>query len=216
MGKTCVEKSSSSIKKALPWRPKKHYDNIWRATNKSKRLSFVKDFLSVAPGTDTPLSEGFTALMLCSMKDDVASMAVLVCAGADCEARSQSGQTALMLAAVCEAKAAVRWLLESGADACAVDADGDDVLQRGMGADVDLLSDLVQAGADPRKTCRGRTRRSILEETYAFGQEAVLDGKHKLDALDAFSDKVEIKNILAAAPQDQAKLGKEPRKVFRL
>lgn len=199
-----------------------HYNRIWDAKTDAKFLTAIHAFLKAAPSPDTPLLQGFTALMMCAMKNNTQAMSALVSAGANIEAKSQSGQTALMLAASCKSQAALTWLLDRGADAKAIDEDGDDVLQRGLFCPVGLLCDLVDAGADPRKECRGVSRQSYINDLGRFehGDSIDLHGasrfNHKIAALEALAEKISIKEMASTAPLRQTESPTSARKTARL
>jgi ankyrin repeat protein len=144
--KRMVEISGANVR-ASDWRGQTPL--MWAAS--TDRSDVVQYLLSSGASLDRVTATGFTALFFAIKSKGLAAVKALVAAGADADHRGPEGTSALQLAFYQENFAAAKLLLPySMNDVQRLDRNGNQPLHVAAAAgDVELVRDLIAAGADP-------------------------------------------------------------------
>lgn len=140
--------------------------------NVSAGASKIKALLDAGADVDTRLTEGLTALMCACVHGDIATVDVLLKAGADIELQQDNGDmTALMKAALWSHAAVVEKLSAAGADVNKTTRSGFTALM--FAGNAPTAKALLSAGADAKlRDARGRTALDYAQES---GKEKIVD-----------------------------------------
>jgi len=159
----------------------------------------VKALLAAGADANVRDGEGWTALMLVTVKGHLEVARALLNAGADVHAKNQKGWAALRFAVSMDDAEALRLLLEAGADVNGQDAEGDTALmQAAREKSMESLKLLLAHGADVN--VRNRSGETALKIAARHGYHEIIralkeagadsaDGHHaEADEAGLFSD----------------------------
>ena len=133
----------------------------------------VKELLASGADANVKDGEGWTALMLVTVKGHLDVVRELLNAGADVHAKNQKGWTALRFAVSMDDTEALRLLLEAGADVNAQDAEGDTALmQAAREKSTESLRLLLANGADVN--LRNRSGETALKIATSHGYHDIV------------------------------------------
>jgi excisionase family DNA binding protein len=133
----------------------------------------VKELLSAGADANVKDGEGWTALMLVTVKGQLDVARELLYAGADVHAKNQKGWTALRFAVSMDDAEALRLLLEAGADVNGRDAEGDTALmQAAREKSMASLRLLLAHGADVN--VRNRSGETALKIATRHGYHEIV------------------------------------------
>jgi len=133
----------------------------------------VKALLAAGADANVRDGEGWTALMLVTVKGHLDVARELLSAGADVHAKNQKGWTALRFAVSMDDAEALRLLLEVGADVNERDAEGDTALmQAAREKSTESLRLLLAHGADVN--IRNRSSETALKIATRHGYQEIV------------------------------------------
>ena len=136
-------------------------------------LDEVKALLASGADPNAKDGEGWTALMLVTVKGHLDVARELLTAGADLHAENRKGWTALRFAVSMDDAEALRLLLGAGADVNGLDAEGDTALmQAAREKSVESLKLLLSHGADVN--VRNRSGETALKVATSHGYHEII------------------------------------------
>jgi excisionase family DNA binding protein len=142
----------------------------------------VRALLAAGADANAKDAEGWTALMLVTVKGHLDVARELLKAGADLNARNQKGWTALRFAVSMDDAEALRLLLEAGADLNGQDAEGDTALmQAAREKSMESLKLLLAHGADVN--VRNRSGETALKIATSHGHHEIIRALREADTI---------------------------------
>jgi ankyrin repeat protein len=144
-------------------------EEMLRSASFSGNVELVRDLIQQGTNINAPeLEGGWTALIYAAAKGSLDIVQILLAAGADVNAASNSGQTTLSESAYWGHLKIVNLLISAGADVNIQEIDGTTLLMKALmfaSGRLDIVKVLVNAGAEPNiRNNAGKTALSIALE----------------------------------------------------
>ena len=162
----------------------------------------MKALLAAGADANVRDGEGWTALMLVTVKGHLDVARELLNAGADVQAKNQKGWTALRFAVSMDDAEALRLLLEAGAEVDEQDAEGDTALmQAAREKSMESLKMLLARGADVN--VRNRSGETALKIAARHGYHEIIRTLKEAGAADVDGHNAEIEGLFSEGELQQ-------------